>query len=174
MGNTSVILDKYPEDTLEGWLEISGGTAWRLKLAIGKQCGKGESDSHWLFDGDMVFDDLSGNGFYDFGLILIPSCEDIATLKEIQEKLEPLNLPDSSSRAWKTSYPPPIDNRTIHMRAESRLEAYKLMGPHNTPFQQVAVYKRKGSTFSRFRELKTTKYLQPQLWCTKSPFQLLS
>ena len=136
------ILDKYPEDSLIDWLKLSNGTVWLLKLAIGKPY---ELNSNWLYNVDTGYGDSGVHKLYDFGLILIPSHEDIVAVKEIQGKLEPWNFPATSTSMPSRESSPPINENSMHTHAKDRLEAYKLMGPHNTVFRRVGIYRTRAS-----------------------------
>ena len=157
--STLTLLDKYPENALEDWLRLSEGTVWLLKIAIGKLYGESCPYSRWLLNNEMGFVD-SSNKLYDFGLILIPSHEDLLAVKEIQEKLEPWNLPAFSNSILEgRSSPPPMNKETTHMYAQNRLEIHQLMGPHNTTFRRVGIYRTQASSYKHFNELKTTLLL---------------
>jgi len=153
-------LDDHHDRTLLDWLKFSNNTVWLLKFAIGKAINSlVETGVKWMVGNKNI----SLERLYDYGLILIPTCEDIAAIKEAQHNLEAWNLPAvpvSTHSHWdRVSSPPRMDDYRRFMHAQNRLEAYKLVGPHNSAFQRVGIYRGRASSIANFRARETNVFL---------------
>jgi hypothetical protein len=164
--HATVIIDGFPDESLSTWLKKAQGTVWLLKLAIGK--GDGNTRIPWISSGDF-YTGGAPTGYYDFGLILIPTKDDLEALRELQDTLDiwntPALKPNPTSYGWRDlldrpSTPPDaaLDVRKW-MRGNERMEAYKLVGPHNTTFRRVGIYRSRASTYTSYREHHTTVLL---------------
>jgi len=158
-----IMLDCFPDEDLKAWLAASDNTIWFLKLAIGNNQfdSKLESKAIWMERDDMQ---VGEEGYHDFGLILVPTNEDIAALKEIQDKMEAWNipqlsiLPHTSDAPVRGSTPPPPTNNNPQkwMMATQRLNPYMLVGPHNSAFRRIGIYRARPSDHKYYQEHLTT------------------
>jgi len=156
-----VILDCDSENELRDWLELSENTVWLLKLAVGKAHPNPTSTATWILKEYPRFEH-SSSGYYEFGLLLIPMTDDLTQLKEAQQKLEPWNLEASKikfSKPWMRAQTPPFGDKTRWMHAGERMEVYKLLGPHNTTFRRIGIYRSRVGTYGYYQQHVTTVLL---------------
>ncbi|KAH8594872.1 heterokaryon incompatibility protein-domain-containing protein [Bisporella sp. PMI_857] len=165
-----VFLDNYLETELRDWLKFSNNTIWLLKLAVGYQ--DYQKPVHYISKAlgePGHIDHLLASKHFDFGLIIVPSHEDFLAMKEIQERLEAWNLPAAPAQwnePWKygdkvarSTSPPLEDSKKKHMVAQERFETYKLMGPHNTTFRRIGIYRVPISNYRYYKKHEATVLL---------------
>lgn len=157
-----IIIDRYPDQELQDWLQASDNTVWLLKLAIGIKNGSGLKPN-WLNEGP--YSPVYSSEYHDYGLILIPAQDTLDSFKEIQQRLEPWNIPVLVPVMYnvpgtRASTPPlVVDDTATWRHANERVNPYKLLGPHNTAFQRIGIYRARASTYEYYLNQKTTVFL---------------
>lgn len=167
-----VIIDEFPPDQdFKNWFRESSGIVWLLKIAVGSLIVKSEINAPWLahLGEEYGFDRLqlsdTQDQYFDFGLVLIPTKEDLEALKEVQEKLDTLNstilLPAfNGDRGTSSCSSPKVELDMSQWReAKGRLEAYTLLGPHNTTFRRIGIYHSRASDPTAYKDNLTTVLL---------------
>jgi hypothetical protein len=165
--SASVILDNPRDPDVRKWLEQSQNTVWLLKLVTAQDVVTAQNPATrpWRLHSNHSIE-RDPSLYFDLGLVLIPSKEDLVALKATQEALDVWNPPDAISQAefghdWeRSSTPPPMNaDPAKWMHATERLQAYKLLGPHNTTFRRVGIYRSRASAYQYYTDRVTTVLL---------------